>query len=157
MKTPLLAALTALMLVTACAKARESRINPFNWFKRSTVAETLEPKQGYDAATTDNRPLVDQVLSLSVEPIPGGAIVRATGLPPTQAWWQADLVAQNDGLPVDGVLTYRFVVIPPRTPAPSSTQPSREITAGAYLSDFDLASIRQITVQGQRSLRSTRR
>lgn len=155
MRIPLSAALMALLLLTACAKVRDSRLNPFNWFQKSAVT-TLEPKGGYSTAA-DTRPLVDQVLSLVVEPVAGGAIVRATGLPPTQGWWSADLVADAEGKPVDGVLTFRFVLAPPPNPAPVSTQQSREITAGVYLSTIDLAEVREITVVGARNARSTRR
>ncbi len=35
----------------------------------------------------DTRPLVDTVLSMTVEPIPGGAVVRSRGVTPTQGWW----------------------------------------------------------------------
>ena len=49
---------------------------------------------GTDGATAS---LVAEVVTLEVAPIPEGAIVRANGLPPTQGWWEAELVAQ----PVD--------------------------------------------------------
>ena len=156
MKLPLIAALTALLLVSACAKVGASKLNPFNWFQGSRPAATLAPKEGY-VVVTDDRALIDQVLTLSVEPLPGGAIVRATGLPPTQGYFDAALIADNDGDPVDGVLTYRFVVSPPPTAAPVSTQASREITAAVYISDIVLAQVRQITVQGARDARSSSR
>ena len=88
---------------------------------------------------------------------PGGAIVRATGLPPTQGWWDASLVAENSGLPVDGVLTYRFVVDQPREATRVSTQQSREVTAAAYLSDIKLEGISQIVVLGAENSQSSRR
>ena len=153
MKTALLAAMAALMILPSCGKLRESRFNPFNWSKAEVA--TLEPKGGY-TVTTDNRLLVDQVLTLVVDPMPGGAIVRATGLPPTQGFWSAELVAENDGAPVDGVLTLRFVVYPPPEPAAVSTEVSREITAGLYLSNPQLAKLTRINVQGQNSALSVR-
>ncbi len=154
MRIALLAAMTALMILPACGKVRDSRFNPFNWSRAEVT--TLEPKGGF-RVTADNRQLVDQVLTLAVEPMPGGAIVRATGLPPTQGYWQADLVPENDGEPVDGVMTLRFVVYPPPEPTPSSTQPSREITVGFFLTDQQLARISRLTVQGQQTALSVRR
>ena len=44
------------------------------------------------------------VLTMTVEPIPGGAIVRASGLTPTQGWWNAELVPRD--LDENGVLVY---------------------------------------------------
>jgi hypothetical protein len=158
MKKPLLAAMIAVLLVGACGGTGSSRLNPFKWFSRTTEEPgTLEPKGGYAAALADNRALVDQVLTLMVERMPGGAIVRATGLPPTQGWWDAELVAENDGKPVDGVMSYRFVIAAPRDATRSSTQQSREVTVATYLSDVKLAAISRITVTGARNSLSTRR
>lgn len=154
MKTALLAAMAALMIVPSCAKVRESRFNPFNW--SGPQETTLEPKGGYQA-TVDNRPLIDQVLALVIEPMPGGAIVRARGLPPTQGYWQAELVPENDGVPVDGVLTLRFVIYPPPKATPVSTEASREITVGYFLSNIALTRITRINVQGQSTALSVRR
>ena len=155
MRIPLLALMIAALLLPGCARLREARINPFNWFKTSEAA-TLEPSGGY-TNIADNRALVDQVLTLVIDPVPGGALVRATGLPPSQGYWSAALVNDSDGKPVDGTLTYRFVVYPPATPAPISTQASREITAGIYISTINLADVRQISVVGSTNLRTARR
>lgn len=154
MRIALLAVMTALLILPACGKVRASRFNPFNWSRPEVT--TLAPKDGYQV-TPDYRQLVDQVLTVAVEPMPGGAIVRASGLPPTQGYWQAELVAENNGEPVDGVLTLRFVVYPPPDPTPSSTQFSREITVGLFLADQQLAKISRITVQGQKTALSVRR
>lgn len=151
MKKPLLAALSLVLFVSACGGWRDSRINPRNWFGGSQQAEPVATV----AATSDPRALADQVLSLQVEPMLGGAIVRATGLPPTQGWWDAELVAQ----PVDenGVLVYDFRIFPPLEKTAVSTQFSREVTVAAYLSNTQLEYIRQITVQGAQNARTSRR
>lgn len=153
MKKPLAAAMIVILLVGGC----QSRYNPVNWFGRSKEVTTLEPEKGYAAVAVDNRPLVDQITTMTVERAPGGALVRATGLPPTQGFWNAELVAQNGGKPVDGVLTFRFVATPPRTPEPQGTQASREINVAAFVSDYDLGGVRQITVQGARNQHTSRR
>ena len=101
---------------------RESRLNPFNWFGRGEPRETVQT-----ATPQDPRLLVEQVLSLSVDPYSSGAIVRAKGVTPTQGWWDAELVAR----PVDenGTLVLDFRIFPPventpqgapQTPAPPS-------------------------------------
>ncbi|MCU9850404.1 hypothetical protein OEZ60_20685 [Defluviimonas sp. WL0024] len=143
------------MTLGACEAARESRLNPANWFGDSTSGTGVEVRVA--AAPQDPRPLVDQVTALEIARRPGGAIVLATGLPPTQGWWNTDLVAENGGEPVDGVLTYRFVLSPPISTQPAGTPQSREVTAAVHLSDVRLAGVREIVVLGTRSSRSSRR
>lgn len=161
MRTPLMAALAALMVLGACGAMRESRLNPVNWFGRSEAREpTLAPDGGWDPAVLDNRPPVEQVTLLAIEPIPGGAILRAAGLPPTQGWWDAELVAEEDaeGAPAEaGVLAFRFLVAAPRTPQAVATPVSREVTVAIYLSDIRLRDVRQIIVRGRTNERVIRR
>ena len=151
-------AVTAVLCLTlaGCAGIRESRFNPFNWFGRSQSEPTLTTLDGTEALA-DNRALVAQVTSLTVDALPTGAIVAASGLPPTQGWWDAALVAENDGEPVDGVLTLRFVVGEPPGPRRSGTPQSREVTAAYNLSNIDLQDISQIVVVGETNSRSSRR
>ncbi len=156
MKKPLLAAVMVVLLVAGCAGIRSSRLNPFNWFGGSSrgapAAAVVVP-----AGKVDTRVLVDTVESLSVEQVPGGAIVHATGLSPTQGWYNAALVAEDDGVPVKGVLTYRFLVMPPPVATRVSTPQSRQVTVAAALSRVQLEGVRQITVTGARNSRSSRR
>ena len=157
MRTPLLAVLSVALLVGACGSVRDSRLNPFNWFGRS---EEQQVATGAAAAVEpgDPRPLVEQVLEMRVEPIPAGAIVHAVGLPPRQGYWKADLVAENDGKPDDqGVLLLSFRAYQPLEATPQGTQPSREITAGLFLSNQDLATVRTIIVRGAQNQRTSRR
>ena len=152
MRLPLTAALIAVTLLGACGAMRESRLNPLNWFKKSEAVQTAGLTTQRPA---DPRPLVAGVVSITIEPYPGGAIVRATGLPPTQGWWDAELVA----LPVDenGVLVYEFHVFPPPGATPANLPQSREITVAANLSGIRLAGINEIVVQGATNARSSRR
>ena len=87
-----------------------------------------------------------QVTLLKVEPYPGGAIVRATGLPPTQGYWSAELVAQ----PLDdqGRLVFEFRVFPPPEPVAAGTPYSRQITVAAALGTIALQGVSTIVVQG---------
>lgn len=151
------AVLTALVL-SGCSGGSgsgSSKLNPFNWFGRSKQEKTLTPVE--IAATTDPRTLVDQVARMSVDRTPGGAIIRATGLPPTQGYWSGELVPENSEQPVKGVLTYRFVVAPPTGFEPTSTPQSRELVVARFVSAQKLEGVRQIRVLGARNARSSRR
>lgn len=152
MRLPLTAALIAVTLLGACGSMRESRLNPLNWFKKSESVQTVGLTSERPA---DPRPLVQDVVSMSVEPYPGGAIIRATGLPPTQGWWDAELVAR----PVDenGVLVYEFHVFPPLGATPANLPQSREITVATSLSTIRLGGVSEIVVQGAANARSSRR
>lgn len=157
MKRPVAA--LCLVLVTLsladCGRIRDSRLNPFNWFGRSHAAATTATLNPNEAA--DGRQLIREVTDLTLEPMPTGVIVRATGLPPTQGWWKAELVVENHGLPVDGVISYRFLVFQPPGATPASTTQSRVITAAAFLSNPKLAETTKIVVQGEANSRETRR
>lgn len=134
----------------------QSRLNPFNWFGASPEAETLEPV--FLQERQDRRPLVAQVTALEVERTPGGAIIRATGLPPVQGWYGAELVNEDrDGQPIDGVLTYSFRAIPPPAPTRVSTVQSRELTVAVFVSEITLSATREIRVTGALNSRAARR
>ncbi len=150
MKSTRPAALAALALVAACGQGGGSGLNPANWFQNGPKVETMEAAPPVPG---DPRPAIDQVISMAVEPMAGGVIVRATGVPATQGYWEAALVRGDDE---DGRIIFDFLAIPPITPKRVSTQPSREITAGAFLSNRDLENIREIVVRGARSSRSSR-
>ena len=94
--------------------------------------------------TVQEQPLVPQVISVNLERLPGGVILRTVGLPPQQGYWDANLVE----LPSDdaGVLVLGFFLTPPDRATRVSTQQSREVLAGIRLSDQDIAGIREIRV-----------
>lgn len=151
MKRTVLAGMAAVLVLAGCGAIRESRLNPFNWFGRSeerAVPVTL-------AAPADPRAMAAEILSMTVEPYPGGAIVKATARAPSQGWWDAELVAR----PVDenGVLVYDFRIFPPLTGTPTGTPQSREITAAAAVSDIALQNVTEIVVQGEANARAARR
>lgn len=136
-------------------------MNPMNWFNVQQVAPNLDPEGGYPKIDDDPRALVATVTDLKVERSLTGAIVYATGLPPTQGWWDASLLAENDGMPVDGVITYRFVTAAP-DPASADAQrvaspESREITASAFIPAPRLAEARRIVVVGAANTRAVTR
>ena len=151
MTRSLTAALAAVLVLTACGAVRESRLNPFNWFGRSERVETYAPAP----KEVDPRLLVADVVSLSIEPYSGGAIIRATGVMETQGWWDAELVEAESDDP--GHLILDFRILPPVTETPVSTVRSREVTVALTLSPRRLEDISRVTVQGERSARTTRR
>ena len=127
--------LVASLILTGCGRLAESRLNPFNWFGRDRAVEAVAPVE-----TSDPRPVVDQVIGLSIDPSPGGAIVRAVGLPATQGHFAAALVPE-DSLP--GILVFTFRLVPPVGPTRVSTQRSREVVAGTFLTDQALSGVRR--------------
>jgi hypothetical protein len=162
MKLPIVAAFALLAALAGCGGFRDSDLNPFNWFGRSQAeATTLTPAGGYGIASGDFRVPVNEVTRLEILRNAEGAIVSVAGLPQTQGWWDAELVAENAGLPVDGVLTYRFVVAEPLPGTPPAsrvlTPQSREVTAAAFLSNIKLQGVRRIVVTGAANSRSVNR
>lgn len=116
MRRPLLVGLALVLALGACG----SRLNPLNWIGGSEPAPATLAPTDLPATAPDARPLIAQVISLEVEPNRGGAVVRAVGVPPTQGFWNAELVAR----PVqDGVMTYEFRALPPPRGPPSARRP----------------------------------
>lgn len=143
--------ITAALIAAALAGcgAGQSRLNPLNWFgsdqEQRIAAARAEPV----------RPVVDQVVSLEVAPTTGGAIVSTVGLPPTQGYWEAELVRVATDDP--SLLLLDFAILPPLAPQPVGTQPSREVLAGTRFTTQELAGIRTIAVQGLSNRRSVSR
>ncbi|SIO26993.1 hypothetical protein SAMN05444722_1115 [Rhodovulum sp. ES.010] len=155
MRAPLLIILVAALTLGGCASVRESRLNPFNWFGGATEERVTEtPRQ---VVVTDPRGLVDEVVDMSVDRAPGGAIVHATGRPSRQGYWEADLVPLSSRPDENGVLVFDFRVAPPPGPTRIGTAPSREVTAAAFLTDQALQGVRAVVVRGARNQRRATR
>ncbi|MFV2052968.1 hypothetical protein [Aliiroseovarius sp. YM-037] len=154
MKTPIIALSIAALLLSACG----SRLNPFNWFGRGQQEETLTVGADGEAAPRDARPLVSQVIDLQIDRTPGGAIIRAVGLPPTQGFFNAELIAENRERPDEnGVLTYSFRLAEPFDFQRVSTQQSREVVVAREVSNIKLQGVRSIRVLGSQTSRISRR
>ena len=137
----IVAAGLALTMVTGCGTL--SRLPGMGWFGGARVVPVSA------AAVAPTEPLVDQVVSMEVAPTPDGAIVSAVGLPPTQGYWDAELVAVPS--PDPATLLLEFRLLPPLEPRPVGTRPSREVLAGAFVRGRDLAGIRTIRVRAARN------
>ena len=147
-RTALLITLALPVGLASCGRIRDSKLNPFNWFGRSrreTTTTTIKPNEA-----ADGRQLIAEVTELKVEQAHGGAIIRASGLPPTQGWWKAELVSETRGrADENGVVTYRFLVYQPLADTRTSTPQSRVLTAAVFLSDQRLEAVTKIIVQGE--------
>lgn len=170
MRKSVLAVLIGATVLAGCGSVRESRLNPFNWFGRSSevpVAEQGEvnpliPKRG---GLFGERPPrageittpMDQITALKVERVPGGAIIRATGVDPVQGAYNVRLVpADEKELPVKGVLSYRLERALPTRRSTGPVQ-TREATAARRVTDQTLRGVRTIRVEAARNARAVRR
>ncbi len=150
MKSLVAAGLIATLVVAGCG----TRLNPLNWFGSDEETIAGAPAD----FITDPRPLAAQITSLRIERTVGGAIIRATALPPTQGFWDAELVPLNNEEPDDNrVLTYEFRLAEPVFDRPVSTERSREVVVAQFISDRGLANVRRITVTGTANSRTVRR
>ncbi len=134
-------------------------LNPLTWFNSLSADEglvALEPADGWPD-DVDRRLVIDQVTALRIEKTTAGAIVHATGLPPRLGYWDAELVAENDGEPVNGVLTYIFKVATPRWATDASTPYARTIEAAAFIPNVKLTAVRSIRVMGAQNSRTAGR
>ncbi|WP_308914935.1 hypothetical protein [Jannaschia sp. LMIT008] len=115
-------------------------MNPLNWLGGDR-SEPIAVRAGTAAS-----PVVQQVLSLDVANTPPGLIVSAIGLPPTQGFWNAELVRVPSA--EAGLYLMEFRLLPPPDRRPVGAQPSREVLAGTFLTQQDLAGVDRIAVQG---------
>ncbi|MFT5629762.1 MAG: hypothetical protein ACI9HB_000924 [Gammaproteobacteria bacterium] len=152
--------LCAALATTGCARVAESRMNPLNWFGKSTSAPLtasgeLRPLVPTKRATrlVDGRGGIQSVTGLAIEKTPNGAIVRATGVASTQGQFNAQLVpVSNEG----GVLTLVFRIEGVANAATNAAF-SRQVTVARVLTFADLTGVRTIRVQSATNQRSASR
>ncbi len=163
--------LAATLVVGACASVRESRVNPFNWFgqSRSVAVEQTEntnpliPRSSGLFGKKNTQPVYigkpfEQVTNLTIERIPGGAIIRATGLAARQGIYAVQLTPENEEeVADDGVLTYRLEGVRPTRATPVGSKPTREVIAARRVTDQQLRNVRSIRVEGQLNALVSRR
>ncbi len=167
-----IAGLVILSVTLSACGWRDSRVNPVNWFgnSRSAPVQTQTPGQANPLIPDQSGSIfrrasreapypgtpVDQITALSVEPSGGGAIIRVTGQSLRQGAHDVRLVAQNDGEPVDGLLTLELRAIQPGN-TPQGPDSTRRIHAGRFVSDQDLSRISAIRVVGLRNSQTSSR
>ncbi len=175
MRSPLITTLALIVFLSGCATIRDSAVNPANWFGRSQEApaqadtpEVTNPliprRQGLFAARRAARAAIDlttpipQVTDLVVERVPGGAIIRATGLDLYATSFNAGLRPATEGeVPQDQTLVYEFRRQVPDGARPGGAQATREITVARFVSDQTLSGVRTIRVEAAQNTRSVRR
>ena len=146
--------LTLCAALAGCGSVSSSNLNPFNWFGGGETAIAVTP----EGIPVDPRPLVDQVTNVVAERVPGGVILRATGLPPTLGYWSAELVPADPDLRPDenGILTLDFRALPPVTAQPVGSPAARQIVVGFFLSEQTLSGLRAVSVRAERNARDIR-
>ncbi|MEL7115247.1 MAG: hypothetical protein AAGP08_06570 [Pseudomonadota bacterium] len=152
MPTRLICALLALTMIAGCGRVAESRLNPFNWFGGSEATQTVTT-----TASQQRQNLIVQVTSLRVEQVPGGAIIRATGLPQRQGYFDGRLEPVGREVAAEGVLNYEFLIESPLDQTLVGPETSREVIVGRFVSEQALAGVRQIRVSGRANALSVRR
>jgi hypothetical protein len=169
--TVLISALT----LTACGTIRDSRVNPANWFGNGRAAPvSVEQKVSTNPLLPAEREgifaqkrardaiylgqPIDQITNLVIERVPGGAIIRATGITAVQGVYSVQLTpVSDDEIPVDGVLSYRLEGIrPARNQGVGSTH-TRTVVAARALTRQQLVGVRTIRVQAARNAQASRR
>lgn len=153
--------LSVAAVTTGCARLSDSRLNPLNWFANSSDETAVAPEDirplvpsNRHVLVGDARPMIQTVTSLSIERVPAGALVRATGVAATQGSFNAQLVEAGRA---NGVLTLNFRVEVPQGFEAIGSQPSREVTVVKQLTTQDLTGIRSIRVQAASNSRVSRR
>lgn len=144
------------IVLTGCSGGL-SGLNPMNMFKSSEDVEMLTPLEAR-RRSTDPRPMMDQVTTLEIEPSSGGALIRASGIAPTTGFYGGDLLEVNGGVPVGGILTFRFVAAPP--PANRPVTPggqTQEVVVAKFVSDQVLSQTTEILVIAERNARAAKR
>lgn len=171
MRITVSALLVSTLTLSACGGFRDSRVNPFNWFGRSepapvatTVEETNPLIPGSTGLFRSNRAPevyqgqpIDTVSDLVIERVPGGAIIRATGVAAVQGVYDVRLTPANeDEAPVDGVLTYRIEGLR-QAGTPQGTPATREVIVARKVTSQMLANARTIRVEADRNALQARR
>lgn len=169
MMRPITILVVSAALLSACGAARESRLNPFNWFGRgapeAVTAETgaanpLLPRRAAVSVfrrETEERydgRLVGELTEVLVERRPGGAILRATGVADVLGSFDVRLVPVPEETDA-GTLTFELRAVP-AGPRGGSAQ-ARTLTAALALSDAQLREVRTIRVKSARNVLSSRR
>ena len=160
---------TLLVLTVTLAACGESRLNPSNWFGRSREApaeRAAEPqntnalipreRRGFfnsrhareEANAYRGRP-VDTISNIVIERVPGGAIIRATGVSRFQNVYDVRLTSvSDDDTPVDGVLQFRLEAVIPDKPIRGGSERVRTLSAGRALTDQQLEGVTTVRVAG---------
>ena len=167
----IITALLVLATLAGCGRVRDSAINPFNWFGRSTEGRAtsaaleevnpLIPRERASILREEKNEayqgtLVQSLSQLAIEKAPGGAVIRVVALAQSLGSYDIRLV-EAEGPTETGTLTFEMRAIQPATRAGQGTQEARRIDAAVFVSNQKLADIRTIRVTSAGNSRSARR
>ena len=131
-----------------------SRLNPLNWFGGEREVRVDAEDTVAAAGPVDPRPLVTEIVELSVEATSSGALVRAVGRVPATGYFDAALVEAGR---TESELVLEFRAQPPEGGGLPGSERTRELVAAYALRPRDLGGLRTITVIGQANRRSVTR
>jgi len=165
MRKSLSALLISTLLVSGCGA---SKLNPLNWFGRGqsqpVVADSANPLIPAKRGTVFRRGdkpytgiLMPQVKQLKIERVPGGAIVRATGVAQFQQPYDVKLISTSGNQPVDRTLTFELRAEVPGKNLRQGSEWTRTVTVATFLTDNELEGVRTIRVVGSQNTMSARR
>ena len=165
--------MTGAFALAGCSGFRQSRMNPGNWFGRSTArprntapADGSNPliperedsifRRGPREEVYEGTP-VDQITALSVERTGDGAIIHVTGQTLRQGAFDVRLIPeQAEDAPVGGVLSYQLRAIQP-SDTPQGPARARQVTTAVFISNQAIDRATTIRVSGLRNERVSRR
>lgn len=156
--------MAATLVVAGCGGVRTSPFNPFNWFGKSQRAAVYQTKEKTNPLIPKNNGLLKSnrdkvyagtpigiVRDVVVEPVPGGAILRAKGTADRLGPYEVRLT-EVAGAPADKLI-FTFDVVANGKYGPGGSERAREVTVARKLTHGDLVGIRSIQVQGARNAR----
>lgn len=167
-----------LLSLTACGTVRESRANPFNWFGNDTIivrTDALEdgansgevseinpliPQRRASIFRSDEEQtyggaLVSRVTDLNVDRVPGGAVIRATGVVSSLGAFDVRLVEVPTA--EANVLRFEMRAYQPRESAGQGSDAARTVNVATSVTDQGLAGVRSIEVIARENQSVTRR
>jgi len=101
---------------------------------------------------------IDQVTNLVIERVPGGAVIRASGLTAVQGVYLVQLTpTTEDETPINGVPAYRLEGVRPEFNEGVGSTHTRTVAAARALTDQELAGVRSVRVEGARNAQTSLR
>jgi len=138
------------LILAGCSGLRESRVNPLNWFGRDAAASTPVEADALPQVTQERRPLISEILSVRLEAVDGGALLRVTARTDRQGYYELELVPNATATRFD-TLVYDLRGVPPRASTPVGSPRSREVTVALELTAREVAQVKRIQVNGARN------
>jgi hypothetical protein len=99
---------------------------------------------------------IDQVTNLVNERVPGGAVIRASGLTAVQGVYLLQLTpTTEDEISINGVLAYRLEGVRPEFNEGVGSTHTRTVAATRALTDQEMAGVRSIRLEGARNAQTS--